>query len=474
MNKTVSVLLFIIAAIFAASCSSDNGGNDNKDKKQIKTIYVSVAPKMETPAGHDFAEGDVMYACNGSVGEKSLLSVLKYDEASGCFKGNFQYVADDDRINCYVVYANTSKVSVDTAARCITVDYQNQNGTLADAKARDYAYNRSATAANLRNSAQPLSLYNASAFLSIKKTDGVSPKAYRLASIGNRVATKESAIAAPLLFASLAKTYMNSNMFVVNEIEKISCNVNSDGDTYVAFHAQTIAKPTLECEITLENGVNIIENVDIDGSSAGSYGDAGIRTADFENGKTYTATATGKVSVGTFLCDDDFNVRAIVYDTENLNREQYGYGRAMAVNEAADNTSWSNAETLPSSASKYITSSVMTDLRGYEVSDYFKGNAENAAVNIAATYQNSLQGCSDWYLPSVGEWMNFWNNLGGMTKINILLRQAGAAELNGVKYWTASLRGLTDPYAIMENGGNLMPVAQPLHSKNGVRASVMF
>lgn len=50
MNKTVSVLLFIIAAIFAASCSSDNGGNDNKDKKQIKTIYVSVAPKMETPA----------------------------------------------------------------------------------------------------------------------------------------------------------------------------------------------------------------------------------------------------------------------------------------------------------------------------------------------------------------------------------------------------------------------------------------
>ena len=154
---------------------------------------------------------------------------------------------------------------------------------------------------------------------------------------------------------------MNSNMFVVNEIEKISCNVNSDGDTYVAFHAQTIAKPTLECEITLENGVNIIENVDIDGSSAGSYGDAGIRTADFENGKTYTATATGKVSVGTFLCDDDFNVRAIVYDTENLNREQYGYGRAMAVNEAADNTSWSNAETLPSSASKYITSSVMTD-----------------------------------------------------------------------------------------------------------------
>ena len=95
-------------------------------------------------------------------------------------------------------------------------------------------------------------------------------------------------------------------------------------------------------------------------------------------------------------------------------------------------------------------------------------------MNIAAKYQNSLQGCSDWYLPSVGEWMNFWNNLGGMTKINILLRQAGAAELNGVKYWTASLRGLTDPYAIMENGGNLMPVAQPLHSKNGVRASVMF
>ena len=104
MNKTVSALLFIIAAIFASSCSSDNGGNDNKDKKKIKTIYVSVAPKMETPAGHDFAEGDVMYACNGSVGEKSLLSVLKYDEASGCFKGNFQYVAGDEFIigNLYI------------------------------------------------------------------------------------------------------------------------------------------------------------------------------------------------------------------------------------------------------------------------------------------------------------------------------------------------------------------------------------
>lgn len=474
MNKTVSVLIFMIAAVFAVSCSSDNGGDDNKDKNKIKTIYVSVAPKMETSAGHDFAEGDVMYACNGSVGEKGLLSVLKYDESSGCFKGNFQYVADDDKVNCYVVYANTPEVSVDTAARCIKVNYQNQNGTLADAKTRDYAYNRSATAANLKSSAQTLSLYNASAFLDIKKTDGVSPKAYRLASVGNRVATKETGVVQPKLFASSTQTYMNSNRFVVQEIEKISCNVNSDGDTYVAFHAQTIAKPTLECEITLENGVNIIENVNINGSSAGSGSYIGIRTENFENGITYPAAATGKVSVGTFLCDDDFNVMAIVYDTENLNSEQYGYGRAMAVNGAADNTPWSNAETLPSSASKYITSSVMTDLRGYEVSDYFKGNAENAAVNIAATYQKRLQGCSDWYLPSVGEWMNFWNNLGGMTNINILLRQAGAVQLNGVKYWTASLRGLTEPCVVIEDNGNLRPIAQPLHSKNGVRASVMF
>ena len=44
MNKTVSVLLFIIAAIFAASCTSDNGGNVNKDKKQKKIIYVTVDP----------------------------------------------------------------------------------------------------------------------------------------------------------------------------------------------------------------------------------------------------------------------------------------------------------------------------------------------------------------------------------------------------------------------------------------------
>ena len=300
-------------------------------------------------------------------------------------------------------------------------------------------------------------------------------------------------------------TYINNNEIIETTLpgDKTRTQVKTDGKLMSETNTQTGRSETVTYD---ENGKptskTILKGSDFDNPDVKNqirYNKDGSRTESFEQpakgiqitdhynnkgfktketavvkGKTYTATATGKVSVGTFLCDDDFNVRAIVYDTENLNREQYGYGRAMAVNEAADNTSWSNAETLPSSASKYITSSVMTDLRGYEVSDYFKGNAENAAVNIAATYQNSLQGCSDWYLPSVGEWMNFWNNLGGMTKINILLRQAGAAELNGVKYWTASLRGLTDPYAIMENGGNLMPVAQPLHSKNGVRASVMF
>lgn len=459
---------------FAVSCSNDNGGNKKGDAQKTKTAFVSVTPRMGSAAEHDFAEGDIMYACNGSIGEKGVLCVLRYDAASGQFKGNLQYVSDDDKVNCYVKYANTPKVAVDTASRTIKVDYQNQDGTLAGAMSRDYAYNITATAASLTNPSQPLTLYGTSAFLKINKAGGADAKGFRLTSAGSRMATKTSVVSKPMLFASATTAYMNTNRFVTTDNEKISCSVNTGGETYAAFHAQAIAEPVLECEVTLESGVNIIENISLEGEGAQSSGDTQLRVTAFNNGGTYTATATGKVSNGTFLCDAQFNVKAIVYDTENINEGKFHTARAMSVSEAESTTAWSNAETLPSSASKYITSSVMTDLRGYEVSTYFKGNADYAAINTAGNYPAALQGCSEWYLPSAGEWLNFWNNLGGKNKINLLLRQAGANELTGARYWTASLRGLTEPYAMIESNGSLSPIAQPLHSKNAVRASIIF
>ena len=474
MKKTLSAIFVLAATAFAVSCSSDNGGSNKGDTKKTKTEFVSVTPQMGSAAEHDFAEGDVMYACNGSIGEKGVVCILRYDAASGQFKGNLQYASDDDKVNCYVKYANTPKVEVDTASRTITVDYQNQDGTLAGARQRDYAYNITATAASLTNPAQPLTLHGTSAFLNIKKAAGADAKGYRLTSAGNRIATKTSMVSEPMVFASSTVVHMNTNWGVIKDNEKISCSVNTGGDTYVAFHAHAIAEPVLECEVTLESGVNIIENVSLEGEGSQSSGDTQLRITSFDNGKTYTATATGKVSAGTFLCDAQFNAKAIVYDTENINEGKYRTARAMAVSEAESATAWCNAETLPSSASKYVTSSVMTDLRGYEVSNYFRGNADYAAINAASNYPAALQGCSAWYLPSAGEWINFWNNLGGKNKINLLLRQAGANELTGAKYWTTSLRGLTEPYAMMESDGSLSPIAQPLHSKNAVRASIIF
>ena len=463
----------LLSAAALNSCSSDNGSKKS-DKTKTKTEYVSVTPMIDSDAGYDFTENDVLYVCNRSIGEKGTISMLKYDAVSRQFKGNITYSNADDRMYSFIKFAGTPKVEVDTASRKITIDYQNQNGTLTDAHSRNYAYTLAATASSYTNPQASIRFAMASAYICVKKAGNANARTYHLSSTGNRMETKASLTSYPLYFASQTEVCMYDGRYIPTDITRISCSVNPDGDTHIAFHAQPVANPVLESDITLESGVNIIENDNLQGSSTTAADENGISASTFENGKTYNVNVTGKAEAGTFLCDQQFNVKAIVYDTENVNQDGFHTARAMAVNDAGKTAAWSKRETLPGSSSEFITSSPVTDLRGYEISTYFKGNADYTAISLAANHSAPLRSCSEWYLPSVGEWNNFWNNLGGIRKINLMLRQAGAPEISSFKYWTSSLHTLTEPFVMTENSGSISPYTQPLHSQNAVRASILF
>lgn len=470
-NKFALAFAQTFALVFVlVSCSSEGGGSEGKTSEKTKTQYVKVTPKLSENSTHVFSAGDVMYVCNPDVGEKGAVSVLAYDEASGQFSGNLQYAETTDNVRAFVKYAGSAKVTVDTAARAVVIDYSAQNGTPRDAQSRDLAFNVSAAAADFLNASQPLRLYGASAFLRVTAASGTDVKAFRLTSAGTDVVTKTSPVVHPVVFASTERISMQNGTYFPDEVKKIAASPLAGGDTYIAFFAYSVADPVLESDVALPSGINVTQNTRLYAGSAGE--DAVYET--FESGKTYTAAVDATVKAGTFLCDAQFNVKAIVYDTDNIDCGGYRTARAMSVTDAAGTASWCTAAVLPSSASKYLTSDAASDLRGYELSEYLYGNAAYTAVNRAAASNDVLRGCSAWYLPSAGEWMKFWNNLGGLKNVNKMLKQIGVAQISGVKYWTSSLRSLTEPYAVIESSGAIAPVVQPMQSACSIRASILF
>lgn len=468
MKKLIFSIMLLATAGMAVSC--DGGGDDKKkdDSTTLKTARVVVYPDYSVAGNREGAAGDVLYICNRSVGTKGLVYALRYDAQAGCFSGNVDYLAATDNFYAYVKYANTPKVTVDTAARTVRVDYQNQSGTLADAQARDFGSSNAISLASLTSeTGATVRFYSSTAYVVARKADGVSVGSYRLSAYLNKTPTK--ALAKTEMFVADASVSMLSGSVGAGSDEKIVCAPQASGNTYIAFYATTIEKPMLEADVTLASGVNIIENEKLYGSDGNDY-------VSYSPAQSYAKDITGEVSVGSFLCDANFNVKAIIFDVDNVSEGDYHTARAMAVDEAADGQTveWSNRSTLPSSMSKYVTSNVMTDMQGYAFAEYYRGTSDYTALALATSSEARLNGCSEWYLPSSGEWMNFWNNLGGKDGVNSLLKQAGAAELGGVKYWTATLRSLTEPCVVSDNGSSLSALPQPLRSKNAVRAAVVF
>lgn len=475
MKNFVFAIITLALTGFICSCSSDDNGNKQSGKDKTKTAFVSVSVRNNAAGDHELATGDVLYVYNGNVGSKGAVSVLKYTD-SGKFEGNLVYSATDDALNAYIKFNNTPKVVVDTAARTINIDYENQNGTESDAAARDYGVSTAYTAKDfLGNSTTSLQFRTVSAMLRINKPTDVKTKGYRLTSYGNNLQTKAAAIENIMYFMPATSTSMKTNSTVDTKEGKIVCTATDKTGDYIAFFAQGAADPTLEVEYTTAGGANVIENIALQGQTTqeDSYG---MMNATFNAGNYYNVKPTGSVSIGDFLCDDSFKAKAIVYDIENIDIENHHTARAMAVSDcsAGETMEWSTTSVLPSSMSKYVTTNVMTDLRGYEFTAQYNGNTYYKALNAAVGNAAKLSGCSSWYLPSAGEWQNFWNNLGGLRKINKKLRQAGAQELNGVKYWTSTLRSLTEPCAVIADNNTLSTIPQPLQSKLAVRASVAF
>ncbi len=473
-NFVFTIITFALAGILGA-CSSDDNGNNKGDSNKTKTAFVSVSIRNNAAGNHELTAGDVLYVYNGNVGSNGVVSVLKYTD-SGKFEGNLIYSATDDALNAYIKFANTPNVAVDTAARTIKVDYANQNGKESDAAARDYGVSTAYTAKDFLNgSSASLQFRSVSAMLRISKPTNVNAKGYRLTSYGNNLQTKAAAIENIMYFMPATSTSMKNNSTVDTKEGKIVCTTTAETGDYIAFFAQDVADPTLEVEYTTADGAYVIENIALQGetSQEDSYG---TTNTTFKAGNYYNIKPTGSVSIGDFLCDASFQVKAIVYDIDNVDLGNYHTARAMSVNEcgAGETMAWSSSNVLPSSMAKYITSNVMTDTHGYELTEQYYGNAYYKALNAAVESATKLPGCSNWYLPAAGEWQNLWTNIGGKSQINKKLRQAGATEMNGIKYWTATLRSLTEPCAVMEDNGTLSTIPQPLQSKLAVRASVVF
>lgn len=461
-----------------ASCGSDDNDNKKKDGgDQAATVAVAIATNQT------FGEGDEMYLCDAEDGSsRRAVSVLRYDAATATFKGNLSYFSKSDAVRAFVKRSGSTNVRVDTAACTITVDYRGQNGSRDDAQSRDYAYSRSTTAGQIADSPAPrITLYSVSAFARIQKPAAdLNVSSYRLTSTLNTDSRKPQRDAAayeyPNCFVAVGETSMLTGAMTPRNYSSLTVTpASADGAAaYVAFYAQTIEDPMVESCVTLASGVNVITTTKLTGATESESN--GTVEADFVNGNTYTANITGTVEAGTFLCDPQFNAVAIVYDT-NVDQGDFHTARAMAVADAGSSVPWYSGAIIPSSASKYVTSNAYTDMNGYATSQYFHGDATYTAINRAinsASATTPSRGCSSWYLPAAGEWAAFWNNLGGAVKINKLLRRAGAKSLTDARYWTSSLSSLTEPIAIMNSGGSLATVPQPLRSQNVVRASILF
>lgn len=473
MKKTLFLAATVLAGLAASSCGSDNDDNKKKDSgDNAATVAVEIATNLT------FGDGDEMYLCDAEDGSsRRAVSVLRYDAAAGTFKGSLSYFSKSDAVRAFVRRSGSASVRVDTAACTITVDYRGQSGSRADAQSRDFAYSRAMTAAQIADGQSPrITLYTVSAFARIQKSAGLNAGSYRLTSSLNtdsRMASRDAAAYEyPNCFVAVSETSMLTGSMTPRDYSSLSIAPStSDGAAYAAFYAQTVDDPVVESRVTLASGVNVITSAKLTGA-AESESNGTVET-DFVSGSTYTAEVTGTVEAGTLLCDPQFNPVAIVYDT-NVSQGDYHTARAMALADSGSPAAWYTGTVIPSSASKYVTSSPATDMSGYATSQYFHGDASYTAINLAANGGATLRGCSSWYLPAAGEWAAFWNNLGGAARINKLLRRAGASQLADTRYWTSSLASLTEPVAVMAAGGGLATVPQPIRSQNAVRASILF
>lgn len=479
MKKNLILIASILLMAGTVSCSSDDGDDSNKsDDTSVKTTSVTIQVNLENPGTRTLASGDKLYVFNSATGSNGTVNVLSYDESEKVFYGNLTYISTDDKLSGFIKPASATSATVDTATRTISIDYTGQTGTMASAMQRDLYYgNAAATVGSLTaDNAQAWTFYNYTAYLKISKPDTISATSYSLYSPQNETATKSSNISSSLSVIPQVSFTMNASA-PSGDDGRITVNAATEGnDTYMAFYSQDLLDPKIEAKVTLSSGVHLIESYSVSGSSSTESSTYGGTIVDFDGGTVFSTSVSGEVKTGDFLCNAQWGVAAIIYDTKDVNVGGYTKARAIAVSDASSSstTTWTSMSVIPSSLSSYITTDAANDLGGYELDAYVNYNPSYLAIYSAANYSSTMNGCSQWYLPSAGEWKKMWDNIGGLTELNKLLEQAGCETMPAVKHWTSSLKSLTEPYVVMDNGSSLTIVPQPIGSKNYVRASIAF
>ena len=468
-------------ATVLSACSSDSGDDNKKNENGIRTRVVDVIPTSDE--GLTFAAGDVLYLADSKAGARGAVSVLDYDASTGTFRGRLTYLNDDDNMTAFVKFASSDKVSVDTASRVMSIDYRNQSGTQEDAARRSYAYAYAVKPSTLITGKTPaIRLGKADAVLRIRREQSTS----------TTLEIKSYSLYTPLNKAEkLTRTSVTDGMQPVYPLTTVSLfghvvagesgritvspsSYSSDGYTYMAIPAGIYQTPILETRITdSEKNLNYITGTDIQGDDwtriSGSFSD-----------KTYNVIAVTEIRTGDFICGSStFRPVAVVFSTEKGSGDGGYSGKAMSVRDVTGRKSWSTRQVLPSSLSSYVTSTPANDNAGYSLAAYLgeAGGEDYPAVCAARTAFDIPQGVKGhWYLPSGADWRAFVHDLGGVSSVNDILREAGGEALQEAKYWTSSVSSMTQPYLMEIALTSVWPTyySQPLNSQNIVRPAIRY
>lgn len=461
-------------ATVLSACSSDSGDDNKKNENGIRTRVVDVIPTSDE--GLTFAAGDVLYLADSKAGANGAVSVLHYDAAARCFHGMLTYLNDNDNLIAFVKFASSDKVSVDTAARVMNIDYRGQRGTVEDASRRSYAYSYSLHPSTLTVEGTPtVKLEYAGAMLRIRNAVGPqgerTTSAYRLYSTLNKASKKTRATTeqTPSAIYPLTTISLFGYAHTTNETGRITVtptSESSDGYTYMAIPEGTLETPILETQVTDNStGLSYITRTTVTGDNT-------TGSATTFSGKTYPVNPSREIAVGDFICGSSVSDPvAIVYSTTT--------SRAMSINDATGRKSWSTREILPSSLSRYVAANASTDDGGYSIAAYLgeTGGSDYPAVSAAMTAFPTPKGVSSqWYLPTGSDWNAFVQGLGGVSSVNARLREAGGDRLQEAKYWTSSVNSLTQPYLMEIRSASSAPVfyAQPLNAQNIVRPAIRY
>lgn len=399
--------------------------------------------------------------------------------AAGSFTSNLKFNAAPSSSTTLTAYAQSPALTVDDAAGTITLDLTEQDGTLANVQNYDLMWG------NTTYDTKSIAFGHKVAFLKYNLDLG--------AASANKTATIElsgSTMYSTVTFNASDGTE-KSKLIKQITVNDVAVDAEGKASVYVALYPGTYKDA--QAWVTMSDGKQCPVAI-------------GNGAFTLEAGKVYTASAAETPieianNVGSFLNSDgtftqtaSANSVAVVFSNKvTLNDWKAGYknGYAMALKIAGENTiTWDNQKT----AYTYITDDAPAGFNGYlpymrdgitetnllcALGDG-RGNAAKAARNFSSTVPVPT-GCSQWFLPAIGQLSDICTVLGGLeynnyrydgaratlnTNINNIISAAGEGNYDswdrtdgqsGAKFYWSSTEKSTQYafYIVMASSGNV-------------------